>query len=817
MINKYFKVAWRNMMKNKVFSFINIFGLSIGLTCCLLISLYLVHEFSYDSAHPDSKELYQVGTVFTSNGEEHAGANTPAPMAKMLKQEYPEIEETVRLIGLFGEDKTLLTYSANNSTQSAFYETKGYIADPAFFRFFKYDFKEGNAATALNEPNSVVINEEIAKKIFGDQSAINKIIHVSSGTNGEADMTVTGVFKTGKTPSHIDGRFFVAFQGGEIDRYASRQTGLAFNNMFFTYLRLKKGTDPKKLESKLPAFIEKYAGNDLRAAGFAKKQFLTAVEDIHLRSKTTENVTAPGSLTYLYILGSIAAFALIIACINFMNLSTARSSKRSAEVGVRKVLGADKKNLVWQFLRESLLMSLLAFFIAFGLAKLALPAFASASGKELSLSLTEHGWIIAGFFVLSLITGLLAGLYPALYLSSFKPVKILKNKFSSSFATISLRKGLVVFQFMISAVLIISSVIISNQMQFMRSKDLGFAKEQELIIPLRSENAKSSYTRMKTALTKLNDVSAVGASLYYPGIFNPMDRGLYKEGKSMKDAQITKLNIVDESFIQTLDIKAKSGRLFSAQFPADTINGIVLNEEAVRKLGFASAEAAVGRSVFFDWEGRANPLTVVGVVKDFHFEDLQQPISPYGFQLNSNSNDYGYMVLHAKNTDLKKLVAEVGQVWKQANPNEPFDYHFLDDSFQKNYIAQDRLAAIVKYFTIIAILISCLGLFGLATFSAEQRIKEIGVRKVLGASVTGIVTLLSKDFLLLVGIAMVIASPIAWYVMHRWLQDFAYRINIQWWVFIVATMIAMAIALITVSFQAIKAAVSNPIKSLRTE
>lgn len=803
-------------MKNKAFSFINIFGLSIGLTCCLLITLYLVHETSYDTDNGAPRQLYQVGTTFVKQNEERASANTPAAIAGMMKQEFPEIEESVRLIGLFGEDKTLLKYAGDNAAAPAFYETKGYLADPAYFRFFRYDFKEGNPATALNEPHTVVLNEEIAKKLFGNEPALNKVIHISSSTNGEADMTVTGVFKPLRVPSHINGRFFMAMKGGEIDRYISSINNLAFNNMFFTYLKLRPGSDAKKLESKFPAFIEKYAGNDLRAAGFFKKQFLTPVEDIHLRSKPAENVTAPGSMTYLYILGSIALFALLIACINFMNLSTARSSKRSAEVGVRKVLGAGKRSLVWQFLRESLLMSVIAFIVAVGLTKLTLPAFSAASGKDLFLSLSQHWLILAGFLGLSVLTGFMAGLYPALYLASFKPVRILKSKFSGSFATVSLRKGLVVFQFIISAVLIISSVIIASQMHYMRSKELGFAKEQELVIPLRSETAKATYKPLKNALSKLAGVQSVGASFYYPGIFNPMDRGLYKEGKTMNDAKFTKLNIVDESFIQTLDIHLLAGRLFSEQFPADTTNGIVLNNEAIIKMGFVSPQDAVGKSVYFDYEGKPVAQHVVGVVKDFHFEDLHLPITPYGFQLNSNST-FNYIVVHGRAGNLKDLVNGVTLAWKQYNPNEPFDYNFLDESFQQNYVEQDRLALIVRYFTLIAILISCLGLFGLATFSAEQRIKEIGIRKVLGASVPGIVALLSKDFLKLVAIAVLIASPIAWYVMNKWLQDFAYRVNISWWVFVLATVIAMLIALITVSFQAIKAAISNPIKSLRAE
>jgi putative ABC transport system permease protein len=816
MIRNYLKTAWRNLMKNKTFSFINIFGLSVGLTCCLLIALYLNHELSYDRHHTDGAQVYQLGTTFVREKEEKHTANTPAQMGKFMQNEFPEIEETVRLVGLFGEDKTLLRYNENNTAAVSFYESKGFLVDSGYFRFFHYEFAEGNGATALNNPNTIVLSDEIATKLFGKQSALNKVIHVSSGTNGETDMTVTGVFKTKSLPSHINGRFFMSFKGGDIERYSARNTGLAYNNMYYTYLKLKKGSHADALEKKFPAFIDKYAGADLKAAGFYKKQFLTALPDIHLRAKTTENVTPPGSLTYLYILGSIALFALLIACINFMNLSTARSAKRATEVGIRKVLGADKGSLVRQFLGESLLMSLIAFILAIGLAILCLPAFAAASGKDLYLSLSEHSWILAGFFFLSVLTGLIAGLYPAFYLSSFKPVRILKSKFSGSLATVSLRKALVVFQFVISAILIISSIVISRQMQFMRSQDLGFAKEQQVIIPLRSETARASYRSLKTELSKLADVRSVGASRYYPGIFNPSDMGIYKQGKTVTNAENTKLNNVDEDFIQTLGIQLVAGRLFSKAFPGDTAQAIVLNEEAVSKLGFANAQEAVGKQVFYDYGGRANPLDVVGVVKNFHFQDLHLKIMPYMFGLNSRS-DYNYLLVHTKTNDLSSVLKLMEQKWHAANPNEPLEYNFLDEEFQKNYITQDRLAAIVKYFTIIAILISCLGLFGLATFSAEQRTKEIGIRKVLGASVANLVLLISKDFIKLVLVALVLASPVAWWIMDKWLQDFAYRTNIGWAVFALAAMIACLIAFITVSTQAIKAAVSNPVKSLRTE
>ncbi len=818
MIRTYFKIAWNNLRKNKVFSFINIFGLAAGLACCMLITLYIRNEVSYDKYHKHAADIYQLGTNFIREGKETKMSGTPAPVAQAMQFEYPEIEQTTRLLALFNEDKTLLQYNEKNAAPQSFYETKGYIADSSFFRVFTYDFLEGNPATALNEPRTVVLSEEIARKIFGNQPALNKLLHISSGTNGDYDFMVTGVFRPVSKPSHIDARFFLSFKGGEIEQLANRMaTNFANNNMFFTYLQLKPGTDVAALQAKFPAFIDKYAGKDLKAQGFYKKQFLTKLTDIHLYSGMNQNVTPPGSVTYLYILTSIALFTLLIACINFMNLSTARSSKRSAEVGIRKVLGAEKSALVRQFLGESVFMSLIAFVFAFALVWFLLPAFNKLAGKELSLSFSQNTITIAAFLVLSVITGIVAGIYPAFYLSSFRPVKVLKGRFSNSLAAVSLRKGLVVFQFVISVALIISSVVIASQMRYLRSADLGFDKDQQVVIPLRSATAKQMYPSLKNELAKLPGVTNVGASLFNPGVFNPSDNLLYKEGQTMNDAKRTRMNWVDAGYLQTLNIKPVAGRLFSEAFPADTSFRMVLNETAIRDIGFPSAQDAVGKKVYFDYQGQQYGFEIVGVVKDFHFEDLHLPITPYGYQLNSNLDNFNYMLVHTRSADMKALLSSIGAGWHRLNPNEPFEYNFLDEEFQKNYQAEDRLAGIVGYFTMIAILICCLGLFGLAAFSAEQRVKEIGVRKVLGASVSGIVGLLSKDFLKLVFVAIVIASPLAWYIMNKWLQDFAYRVDISWWVFAVAGAGTVLIAFITIGFQAIRAATVNPVKSLRTE
>ena len=819
MFRNYFKIAWRNLIKNKVFSLINIVGLAAGLSCCMLIGLYVYDELSYDTQHPDVGQLYQIGTVFVRPDGETKTAATPYPVADALQLEYPEIASTTRLVGLFTEDKTLLRYDAAPGKSTVFYETNGYLADPTFFSFFAYDFIEGNGTQALKNPNNLVLSEEIARKLFGNQSALNKVVHLESNTNGAGNYTVTGVFRPGNIPSHINARFFISFAGGGLSQYVKSQTGMAGNNLFFTYLKLKPGTNAHKLEAKLPAFVEKYMRKDLQAASFDKRQFLTAVTDIHLYTDLTYNVSPNGSITYVYILLSIAVFTLLIACINFMNLSTAQSAKRAGEVGVRKVLGADRGSLIGQFLSESLLFSVFAFCLAIVFSLLLLPIFERVSGKTVHFSPAQNGAVLGGFLLVSLLAGLLAGSYPAFYLSSFRPILVLKGgaigRAANALAAVSLRKGLVVFQFTLSVVLIIASVVIGRQMNYLRAADLGFTKDQQIIISLRSTAAKASYTALKNSLINTTQIQSVGASAYYPGIFNPEDANFYGEGHTVSDAQRTRTNRIDFDYLNTLAIEPVAGRLFSPQFAADT-NGIVVNEQAVKAWGYKSAQEAVGKKAYTNRSGERVGFTIVGVVRDFHFEDLHLPITPFAFTLDERKN-YNYLVAHARAGQLQPVLKVLETTWHKLNPGEPFEYSFLDEEFQKNYVAENRLSTVVGYFTFIAILISCLGLFGLASFNVEQRIKEIGVRKVLGASVSSVVLLLSREFLTLVLIAVVIASPLAWFIMNKWLQNFAYQVQIGLSVFLITTLAALLITLVTVSFQAIKAALMNPVKSLRSE
>lgn len=821
MLANYITIALRNLRKNKFFTLLNITGLAVGLACCMLIALYIYEETHYDRHHARAGDLYRVGTTFIklqSEGKEEPTYNTPSPLAAALQREFPEIEKTARLAMVFDRDKTLLRSVEDGAVVKAFNEPKGYFADSTYFEIFNYEFVEGNPAKALAEPQTVVLSEDIARKLFGNGQAYGRSVRISNNwfEGGDLDFRVTGVFRQPAAPSHLEGRFFMSLYSGDLGQFLKNTTDLATNNMFATYMRLHPGSDSKALEAKLPAFVDKYMAADLKPRGFSKKQFLTAVPDVHLSGVGKGGWDGGGSITYLYILGSIALFTLLIACVNFMNLSTARSARRASEVGVRKSVGASRSHLVGQFLGESVLIALTSFALALVIAWAALPFFNRLAERELSLSITGNPALFAGFFTLALLTGLVAGIYPAFYLSSFRPVEVLKGKFANSLSAAFLRKGLVVFQFVISAGLILASLVIGTQMKFLQSEDLGFHKDQQIILPLLSKSAVAAYQPMKAELQRDSRITSVGASLYYPGILNPADMGFHKEGNTVEQMVITRLNWVDNDYLPTLGIQPVAGRLFSAEFPTDTANKIILNEIAVKKIGFPSPEESIGKQVLFNWQNQEHRFEIIGVVRDFHFESLHEPIDPYGFQLNSGTQ-HNYLIARAGAAEMPALLASIENIWKRLVPGEPFEYSFLDEDFQKNYKADRQMAGLVGSLTGIAILISCLGLFGLAAFAAERRTKEIGIRKVLGASVTGITGLLAKDFLKLVVVAIIIASPVAYWAMNKWLQDFAYRIDIEWWMFAAAGILAVAIAFLTVSFQSMRAALANPVKSLRSE
>ncbi|MGV3558648.1 ABC transporter permease [Larkinella arboricola] len=822
MLRNYLKIAIRNLLRSKSFSAINILGLSVGMTCCLLLLLYVRSEMSFDKHHQYARELYLLGQEsHVGQGKGEMWPSISAPYAFALKSEFPEIEQATRLWVNMIDGKALLQVREGGKALKSFYETRGYQVDSTFFDLFSYEFTEGSARTALVDRNSVVLSEDMAYKLFGDTPALNKLIRISGTMGGGEDFKVTGVYRDESARSHIDARFFLPLYSGWVGNFLrNERLDFASNNMFTTYLRLRPGTDVQQLEKKLPAFVEKYARNDLKMVGFNKRLFLAPVPDLHLYHDFKTVVTPTNTTTYLYILASIALFTLLIACINFMNLSTARSAKRAAEVGIRKVMGAERGALIGQFLGESMVLALLALFIALGMVALLLPVFNQLTDKTLHLSELFELRIILAFLGLAILTGLLAGSYPALYLSLFNPAQVLKagtssGKVSNMLSATALRRGLVVFQFVISVGLVLATFVIQEQMRFLRNKSLGFTQDQQIAIPLRSSESRGIYTTYRNEILRNNQVVSAAGTQYYPGIVNASDFMLYKPEQSVANAQSIKTNWVDYDFLQTMGFRLVAGRLFSRQFPGDTANRMVVNEVTLRKLQIP-LQKAIGQKLNFDWQGQTHQYEIVGVLKDFHYENLHQTIEPYGFMLNNRPN-YNYIIVHVNTANMEQVLGFLEQKWKSLRSDEPFEYSFLNEDFQKNYQAETRTSRIVGYFTAISILISCLGLFGLAAFAAQQRTKEIGVRKVLGASVANIVLLLSKDFLKLVIVAILIASPIAWWAMNEWLQDFAYKIAIPWWVFLVAGALALLIAFITVSFQSIKAALMNPVKSLKAE
>ena len=807
MLTNYLKIAHRNLIRNKAFSFINIFGLAIGLTTCLLIMLYILDETSYDKHHKDVDRLYRVsfrmpdGTIWVSGS---------APLAGGLKMDFPQVEQAVRVVKV--PDMGVLLKVGQDANRRQFYETNGYYVDSTFFRIFTYDFLYGDPHTALDRPNSAVLSETVAAKLFGNVNPIGKSVNVGLSFD-ESPYTVQGVFKEGKK-SHIPANFFLSMHNSNVGIWVQNMTNWATNNVFYTYIKLREGTDRIAFEKQLPAFMDRRAGADLKAQGNTKKAlFLQPMKDIYLYSNFDNEIAPHGNIKFLYILGSIAVFILLIASINFMNLSTARAGERAREVGVRKVMGAERGSLIRQFLGESFMLCLIALTLALALSWMLLPFFNDLAGKNMKL-FTEPkliGWLVG----LTLFTGLLSGLYPAFYLSAFRPVAVLKGKLVNNYSATIIRKGLVVLQFSISICLIIGVIVIWKQLQFVRNEQLGFEKEQQIVLPLRSVDAVKNYEALKGELLKNSNVRMVSCGSSYPGISNINDMLFYAEGKTKDEFVDISMATVDHDYLETLGFKLLYGRTFSKD-PRTDSTSMILNETALKKLGY-DPHTAVGRTIHYDWENAHHTVQIIGVVKDFHSESLHNEIRPYGFATSFLGDKHGYVIARLKTAGYSGLIAKVGKTWNTINPGTPFEYSFLDQDFQKNYEREERTSQIVSYFTLVAILVACLGLFGLSAFSAEQRVKEIGIRKVLGASVLNLTGLLSKDFIRLVLLSIVIASPLAWYGMTKWLQDFAYKIRIEWWMFAVAGILAVLIALMTVSFQAIRAALANPAKSLKAE
>lgn len=808
MFQNFFRIAFRNLRKGGAFSFINMSGLAVGLAACMFIMLFIFDESRYDKHHNDGDRLFRIATK-SDKGDTWAAQ--PAPLAWAVKNNIPEVEQATRMM-TFPDIARLLIKTKGGRESKQFFETNGYYVDSTFFQVLSYPFLFGNKTNPLDEPNTIVISAAMSKRFFGDADPVGNPLTVNTPF-GEFDYKITGVFDGERYKSHIPSNYFLSMRNNDMWQWVQRQTALMGNSIFFTYIKLKPGTNEKIMEKKLQDYYAKEAGADMKAMGYFNHLFLQPVNNIYLHSALKNEVAANGNISYLYILASIAAFILLIACINFMNLATAQSEKRAKEVGVKKVLGAERRTLVFQFMGESFLLCLLSLVLAFGVVVLLLPFFNQLTQKNIQFA-DEPGllWWIAA---LVLITGLLAGLYPAFYLSAFKPISIIKGKIVSRFSAASLRKGLVVFQFTISVCLVVSAIIIWQQLHYLKTQELGFNQQQKLVLPLRNGylNSKENFTALHNEIRLLPGVKSISSGSAYPGIVNLSDMLFFAEGKPKNENVDVHTAAVNDDYVETLGFKLLAGRSFNKNFTADSAS-IILNESAVGQLGYTPSNA-IGRKVFFEVGDARGSFTIVGVLKDFNFESLHNSIQPYGFTAGAFGNKYGYVIADIQTRDYAALLKQVESAWRRLYPGVPFEYSFVDQDFQRNYQKEQLSSGLVNYFTLIAILIASLGLFGLAAFAAEQRKKEIGIRKVLGASVSNVTMLLTKEFIWLVGLGVLLAAPISWWAMNQWLQHFAYKISISGWVFVWAGLFAVLIAVATISFQSVKAALMNPVKSLR--
>ncbi|MDB5016177.1 MAG: macB 8 [Mucilaginibacter sp.] len=807
MIKNFIITAWRNLRNNKIFSLINVFGLAVGLTCCMLISAYLYQELSYDTYPVNAKRIYRVELHSNGNNASADFPNVDVAVGQGIKNAFPEVLATTRLSGL---GPVFVRY---NDKQ---FKEKGIVLiDSNFLRFFSIPLLEGDPKTALTEPKSIVITNDLKKKYFGNSPAMGKLITVGGNL-----VKVTGVIDKVPDNSHFHADAFMSMV--TMVTPSSKQT---WSNVgYFTYLLLDKNADPKKLESGFRQLVAKYVVPEIQhdmGVSLAEAQksvnsflfYLQPLTDIHLHSSTKYEFESNGDIHYIYIFAALAFFILLLACINFTNLSTASSSKRSKEIGIRKVLGSAKNKLVSQFLIESVMLTFFAMLFAIGLVYLLLPYFNDLSGKHISIRffLTYSALILE--ITLTLAVGLVAGIYPAFFLSSFQIISILKGNGGIQSANKGgLRSSLIVFQFAISTTLIIATFIVYQQLHFMQNKKLGYDKNQVLVIN-DTNTLGDNINAFKQQL--LNDTRVINATISdnVPGYNNIGGTEIYAKDIADKGNR-TEIQCaiywIESSYIPTLGMQLAKGRNFYPSSPADSV-AVIVNEAAVRDLGFGNSDP-LGKTIIRSGQRH---YTIVGVVKDFHYTSAKQKIAP--LMLFPSNNSKGSIIVRIKTADVHHLINDIKDKWSTYNAGAPFSYSFLDEQFASLYSAEERTGQIFTAFAVIAVIIACLGLFGLAAFMIRQRVKEIGIRKVLGASAASITTMLSKEFLKLIVIASLISFPVSWFAMNRWLQDFAYRITIQWWVFVLSGSIALLVAIITISFQSVRAALANPVKSLRSE
>lgn len=806
MFQNYFKTAVRNMMRYKGFSFINILGLAIGITGCLVIGIFVWDEMQFDRDVPGGENVYRLYEERNDNGNISYSTPVPPAYASFLKREYPEVEATARI--LMSGDKFL---AETNEKQQ--FEEKGWYVDSTFFRIFPFSFLQGSPATALNHPNSIVLSREMAERFFGASEAIDKTMRLN-----KQEFVVKGVIENVPGHFHFDFRFLmpvraIGFPAERMEKWTWHQ--------FYTYARLKPGADVNQLQDKFQAHIRREILPVNAGSGSTFMPFFQKLKDIHLHS--AEFIYDParrGNAAYVKALTIIALAVLLIACFNFINLATARSFRRAKEIGVRKVVGADRKQLVLQFLGETILLSVIAVLIATLTTWLLLPSLNNFTGKEIVFNPFANPQLGLLIIAAGILIGILAGVYPALVLSGFQPIRVLKStKIAGNGSTPWLRQALVLVQFALSALLIVCAIVVYNQTNYLGKKDLGFNNEQVVYFEVRDSLANKLET-FKDELRRSPDIVAVTSGYGLPGdqFAGESIRVVTSEGE--KEFPIS-LFIGDHDYIKTLGLRLLAGRDFSRDYSSDVTSAFIINETAVEKFGFGSPEKAIGRQLNWDeWEPQdsTQPVKrgkVIGVIEDFHYKSLHEQVSATVLQIYPQVTFK--VAAKLRTADINKSIAFIGDTWKRFVPDYPLDYKFMDETYGAMYRNEEKLATLLWIFTLMAIFVGCMGLFGLAAFSAEQRTKEIGIRKVLGASSIQIMSLLSRNFVVLVLLSSLIAFPLAWWAMNNWLEDFPYRVTIGWWVFAVALISALSIALLTVSFQSLKAAKTNPVKSLRTE
>lgn len=806
MLKNHFKIALRNLWRHKSFSAINIFGLAIGIATCLVIMLFIGNVLSYDRYNEKADRIVRVIFKGSVQGEKLNEAHVMPPTAQALLADYPEVQEATRLRA-YGTPR--ITYGGKT-----FREEEFAFVDPNFFQVFTLPLLKGDAETALTQPNTIIISQSAAHKFFGDDEPLGKVLTFSDFNQ---TLEVTGVMENIPENSHFRMDLLASMAS-----FPDAESTSWMISEFYTYLVLQEGYDYKQLEAKLPQVVEKYMGPQMeQTMGLSLAQFqekgnnlgllLQPLTDIYLHSDFMYDLGPRGDIKNVYIFSSIALFMLLIACINFMNLSTAGASKRAREVGIRKVMGSAKTQLIRQFLLESILIAIFSLLIAVSLVIMVLPVFNDLTGQKLTLNLINTPWFFPGLFLFGILVGILAGSYPAFFLSSFQPVSVLKGKLNLGKKSNGIRSGLVVFQFCISIVLIVCSTVVYQQLSYILNKELGYNKDQVLVLG-NTWMLGNQEEVFRQKLLQDPRVISVSTSGYLPaGPSNNNNFFIYSDDDPSKQIKALRYD-VDDQYIPTLGMKIMEGRNFSRELATDSI-GIILNETAAKAFGWEGD--ALGRIVTHtENQGNKKAYRVIGVVKDFNFRSLHELISPLAMVLNPNS---GTVIAKVQTEDAGSLLSSLNETWLAFAPNEPFDYSFLDERFQNTYQAEQKVSHILGIFAGLTIFVACLGLFGLATFTAEQRTKEIGIRKVMGASVGSILSLLSKDFVILVVLAFIIAIPLAWFGMSRWLEDYAYRINLEWWVFVFAGGLALLIALFIISFQSVKAALMNPVESLRSE